>query len=160
MKNLENKEIFSRNLQYYMNKHNIDRNMLCDKLGFKYMTVSDWINSKSYPRIDKIEKLANFFNINKSDLIEDKLSTTTLSKDEQNLLDNYNNSNTTGKTIILDTSKNISKAYPFVSREEMIEYIADMPRAAWGGSKNVYDMTDEELEKKYYQYKKDLEDVD
>lgn len=72
MKNLENKEIFSENLKYYMDKNNVDRNKLCEDLGFKYMTLSDWINAKTYPRIDKIELLSDYFNINKSDLIEDK----------------------------------------------------------------------------------------
>ena len=32
----------------------------------------DWVNAKTYPRIDKIELMANFFGIDKSDLIEDK----------------------------------------------------------------------------------------
>lgn len=67
---LGSKEIFSQNLKYYMYKYGVDRNALCDTLGFKYMTVSDWINAKTYPRIDKIEILANYFNIKKSDLVE------------------------------------------------------------------------------------------
>ncbi len=67
---LGNKKIFSQNLKYYMYKYGVDRNALCDTLGFKYMTVSDWINAKTYPRIDKIEILANYFNIKKSDLVE------------------------------------------------------------------------------------------
>lgn len=70
----ENKETFSKNLQKYMKAKGVDRNKLCDDLGFKYMTVSDWINKKTYPRIDKIEILANYFGIEKSDLIEDKVN--------------------------------------------------------------------------------------
>lgn len=35
-------------------------------------TFSDWINAKTYPRIDKIELMANYFGIEKSDLVEDK----------------------------------------------------------------------------------------
>lgn len=71
---LGNKEILAKNLKYYMDKKGVDRNQLCSDLDLKYMTVSDWINSKTYPRIDKIELLANYFGINKSDLIEDKSS--------------------------------------------------------------------------------------
>ena len=37
-------------------------------------TFSDWINAKTYPRIDKIELLANYFGVLKSDLVEDKSS--------------------------------------------------------------------------------------
>ena len=35
-------------------------------------TVNEWIKAKKYPRIDKIEILADYFGILKSDLIEDK----------------------------------------------------------------------------------------
>lgn len=69
---LGNKEIFANNLKKYMAKYGIDRNKLCADLNFKYMTVSDWINAKTYPRIDKIEILASYFNIKKSDLVEEK----------------------------------------------------------------------------------------
>lgn len=68
---LGNKLIFSNNLKNIMEKRKIDRNKLCEDLGFKYSTVSEWILAKKYPRIDKIEMLANYFGINKSDLIED-----------------------------------------------------------------------------------------
>lgn len=84
----------------------------------------------------------------------------TLSQDEQDLLDNYNNSNNIGQKKILSYSKDITNLYPLKpTREQMIEYIADMQRAAYGGgSKNPHNMTDEELEEKYYQYKKDFDD--
>ncbi len=71
----ENKEIFSRNLQRYMKQFQKDRNTICQALGFKYSTFSDWYHGNKYPRIDKIELLANYFGILKSDLIEDKSNT-------------------------------------------------------------------------------------
>ena len=69
---LGNKDIMASNIKYYMSKYDIDRNKLCADLDLKYMTVSDWINAKSYPRIDKIEMLANYFGVKKSDLVEQK----------------------------------------------------------------------------------------
>ena len=66
-----NKIILSNNLSFYINQKGIDRNQLCDDLKFKYSTVSEWLSAKKYPRMDKIEMLANYFNINKSDLIEE-----------------------------------------------------------------------------------------
>lgn len=65
-----NKEVLANNLKYYMDKHNVTRNDLVDDLNIAYMTISDWINAKTYPRIDKIEMLAHYFQIEKSDLIE------------------------------------------------------------------------------------------
>ncbi|MBF0776001.1 phage repressor protein [Streptococcus azizii] len=69
---LESKEIFSQNLAYFMNKKGVDRNQLCTDLDLKYTTVRDWLKGITYPRIGKIELLANYFGINKSDLIESK----------------------------------------------------------------------------------------
>lgn len=80
MSDLGNKEIFSKNLKYYMDLNNKDRNDICKILGFKYSTFSDWYNGNKYPRIDKIEMLANYFNIKKSDLIENHNSNDILKK--------------------------------------------------------------------------------
>ena len=55
-----NNIIFAQNLQRLMNKSKIDRSKLCDDLGFKYSTVSEWLSAKKYPRMEKIEKLAEY----------------------------------------------------------------------------------------------------
>lgn len=49
----------------------MDRNKICSDLNLKYTTFTDWVNAKTYPRIDKIEMLANYFGITKADLVED-----------------------------------------------------------------------------------------
>ena len=72
MSDLGNKEIFAKNLKYYMGYYEKDRNKICDDLNIPYTTFTDWYNGTTYPRIDKIELLANYFNIKKSDLIENK----------------------------------------------------------------------------------------
>ena len=35
-------------------------------------TFSDWVHARTYPRIDKIELMANYFGIEKSDLVEER----------------------------------------------------------------------------------------
>lgn len=70
MNNL-NKKVFAKNLQTYMAKKGIDRYQLCEALGFKYSTVSEWLSANKYPRMDKIEQLAEYFGVKKSDLIEE-----------------------------------------------------------------------------------------
>lgn len=72
MSDLGNKEIFSKNLKYYMELNNKDRNDICRDLKFPYTTFAEWYNGNIYPRIDKIELIAKYFNIKKSDLIERK----------------------------------------------------------------------------------------
>jgi repressor LexA len=48
------------------------RKDLAEALGISYYTVTDWVKGKKYPRMDKVEMLANYFGILKSDLIEEK----------------------------------------------------------------------------------------
>lgn len=72
MGGLGNKDIMAKNIRYYMHLHGKDRNEICKDLNIKYTTFTDWINAKTYPRIDKIEIMANYFGISKSDLVEEK----------------------------------------------------------------------------------------
>ena len=72
MSSLGNKAILSKNLRYYIDKSGKDRRELADIWGFPYSTVTEWINGKKYPRIDRIEIMADYFGILKSDLIEEK----------------------------------------------------------------------------------------
>lgn len=72
MGDLGNKAVFSRNLRSLMSQFGKDRKQVCDDLGFKYTTFTDWYNGNKYPRIDKIEILADYFGVLKSDLIEEK----------------------------------------------------------------------------------------
>lgn len=72
MSGLGNKEVMAKNIRYYMEKRGLNAKDFSIELDFKYSTVLDWLNAKTYPRIDKIEMMANYFNIEKSDLVEDK----------------------------------------------------------------------------------------
>ena len=76
MSALGNKEIMARNIKRYMQKMGIGRKDFCERLGFAYSTVTDWLNAEKYPRIDKIEMMANFFGISKADLVEPPASST------------------------------------------------------------------------------------
>lgn len=107
---VENKEIFANNLSFYMEQKGVDRNTLCADLDLKYTTVRDWLKGITYPRIGKIELLANYFNINKSDLIENKIST---AQPSDSLLEEITNTarklNTENKKIVLRTSEDLLK---------------------------------------------------
>ena len=68
------KEVFAKNLRYYMESRGKNQKELAEIVGVSAPTMNDWLKGKKYPRIDKIEILANYFGILKSDLIEDKSS--------------------------------------------------------------------------------------
>lgn len=78
MNGLGNKEIMAQNIRYYMEENNIRPTDICTTLKIPMPTFSDWINAKTYPRIDKIELMANFFGISKSDLVEKRQAGTIL----------------------------------------------------------------------------------
>ena len=69
---MDNKEIFSINLRRLMEQKGTSRQDLSKVLGVSYFTISDWVNGKKYPRMDKVEMLATYFGVLKSDLIEEK----------------------------------------------------------------------------------------
>lgn len=66
------KEVFAKNLRYYMESRGKNQKELAEIVGVSAPTMNDWLKAKKYPRIDKIEVLANYFGILKSDLIEVK----------------------------------------------------------------------------------------
>ena len=71
MKNLESKETLARNLRRILEARGMQAKDLCEIAGASQTSISEWMTAKKYPRIDKIERMANFFGIPKSALIED-----------------------------------------------------------------------------------------
>ena len=71
MSNIGNKETFAKNLLYYMNKHGKEQKEIAEIIGVAPSTFNTWIKGNKYPRMDKVERLANYFGILKSDLIEE-----------------------------------------------------------------------------------------
>lgn len=116
---LGNRQIMAANIRYYLDRSGKTRNEICKDLGFKYSTFTDWINGKKYPRIDKIEMMANYFHITKADLVEDRnffpaaSSADQLSHEETRLIDSYRALNQEGKEILLDYADTLvqSKKY-------------------------------------------------
>lgn len=69
--NKKNRDILAANIRKYMRLNNLNQKEVCKTLSISPSTFSYWLNSKAYPRIDKIELLAQFFGVYKADLIED-----------------------------------------------------------------------------------------
>lgn len=69
---MDNKNVFAANLRRYMEMNGKSRRDVSEAIGVSYYTLTDWVKGKKYPRMDKVEKLAAYFGILKSDLIEDK----------------------------------------------------------------------------------------
>ena len=68
------KHIFSTNLRYYMSINNKEQIDLINDLGFNKSAVSTWCNGTRLPRMDKVDSLAKYFGIKRSDLIEERIT--------------------------------------------------------------------------------------
>lgn len=93
MGNSNNKQIMAENIQYYMKLKGKTRQQVCNSIGVKYTTFTDWVKGNAYPRIDKIELMADYFGISKSDLVEEKY----VSSKSPKIIDYYNQLNDFGK---------------------------------------------------------------
>ena len=105
IKMLGNKEVMAKNINKYMKLNKISRNKMSEALGVSYSTLSDWVNAKTYPRIDKIEMMANYFGVSKSDLVEDKQTVDTVQI-------------TTAPVL-----SKVSAGMPMYSEENIVDYI-------------------------------------
>jgi len=70
--NLENKQTMAENIERFLLESALTRKDLSKMMNVPYTTICDWINGNTYPRIDKIEKMAQIFGVTKSDLVEEK----------------------------------------------------------------------------------------
>lgn len=68
------RDIFAANFKKQLSLHNKTQSDICNDLGLTSSTVSDWANAKKYPRMDKVQQIADYLHILKSDLTEEKES--------------------------------------------------------------------------------------
>ena len=72
MNDYEIRDNISKNLKKYMEEKDINNKELANILNVSESTVGKWLLKKSVPRMGIIEQISNYFNIEKSELIEDK----------------------------------------------------------------------------------------
>lgn len=68
----EYRKIFIKNLNKYLDSFQMNQADLANRLSVNKSVVSSWLSGSRYPRMNTMEKIANIFNIEKSDLIENK----------------------------------------------------------------------------------------
>lgn len=72
MENKSARKILSENLQSLMKNKNIDQKELAEAIGVSQPTISNWLKETKYPRITKVEDMANYFNVPKSRITENQ----------------------------------------------------------------------------------------
>lgn len=69
----EQKEIFSRNLTYLIEQSGKQQKEIAKDLGISYTTLNTWVRGASMPNTAKIQTLADYFNVLKSDLLDSRM---------------------------------------------------------------------------------------
>ena len=62
------REIFIKNLRYIMEKKGITQADICRELKIPSATISNWCTGQRYPRIDKMQQLADMLGVTFSTL--------------------------------------------------------------------------------------------
>ena len=85
---LGNQEIFARNLKRYLELSGKTQKEVAAAIYVSTGSFCDWMNCRTYPRMDKLQALADYFGIKKSDLVEDKnIEQNAVSEEDQEVLD-------------------------------------------------------------------------
>lgn len=122
MNDYEIRDNISKNLKKYMEEKDINNKELANILNVSESTVGKWLLKKSVPRMGIIEQISNYFNIEKSDLLENKRKQqiaeniefledygVKVSTDNVEAYDEYILEPPNGKTIYLNSNKMSSK---------------------------------------------------
>lgn len=113
-------KIFASNLNYYLNLHDRTQSDLAKYVGVSTASVSNWCKGIKLPRMDKVDKMCSFFNIQRNDLMLEKSSQTSdsissakqqrpLTPDQEQLLDDYNRLNDYGKEKVREYASDLTE---------------------------------------------------
>lgn len=103
MNEQEMRKLFSHRLQSLLNEHELNQNDLSSILKVDKSTVGKWILQKSMPRMGIIQRLSDYFNIEKSYFLEENAedsmpSSFHISANEKNFIRNYRHLNDEGQS--------------------------------------------------------------
>ncbi len=77
MTEIDQKRIFSKNLNYFLSKYNKTQKEVADAISVSPQTFNTWCKGIALPRMGKVQRLADYFHIEKSDLIDERLPAST-----------------------------------------------------------------------------------
>lgn len=145
---------FVKRLNQLMTENKISQNKLAEMTGITQSSISDWTNGKYKPRQDKVYLLSEALKVSPAYLLgysdNKNLDQKKLKNDTSKIDKLFNQLNDEGKKKaiaytqdLVDSGKYAVKSLPTV--EEMIDYLKEIPMAAFDGKLDIYKMPEEEL---------------
>ena len=98
-----------RNIQVLRSRHGLSQRELANIAGVSDKAVSTWELGKKVPRMGAIQKMADYFGIRKSDIIE-SVTVEPAPKDEAKLLEGFRKLTIEGKQTILSLVRQLNNA--------------------------------------------------
>jgi len=98
----EQKKTLARNIQHYCNIKNLPLYKIAEGIGIPYTTFLDIYHGRKMPRMNRVEKIAKYFDIEISDLInyETRKPEYSLCSEEKTIIELYRNADSSTKDVI------------------------------------------------------------
>ncbi|KAA6447555.1 LexA family protein [Bacillus swezeyi] len=109
---LKLKKIMANNLKKQLLRKGISQTMMARDLNIPEMTVSNWVKGKTYPRPDKIQLMADYFGITRTQLTEEAPTNLTP---------------LASQTVPIPVLGTIACGEPILAEENITEYIYESP---------------------------------
>lgn len=115
----QQKEIFTRNLNRYVAESGKTQLEIANAIGVSAQTFNSWCRGVAIPRMDKIQKLSDFFGIKKSDLIDEPADDSTPAlvcsdEGERRLIEMYRSLNILGRRKALDSLEDLTQIEKYI----------------------------------------------
>ncbi|MCI9009275.1 MAG: helix-turn-helix transcriptional regulator [Lachnospiraceae bacterium] len=81
----EQKKIFAKNLNKYLTQFNKTQKEVADAIDVSPQTFNTWCQGIALPRMGKVQRLADYFGIGKTDLIDEKNPDSLTARDERDI---------------------------------------------------------------------------
>ena len=65
------RRVFANNLKYYIQEKGVTQKEVAEALGLSQGGLSDWMTLRRTPGMDRVQKLAEYFGVEISDLVEE-----------------------------------------------------------------------------------------
>lgn len=66
------KQIVAKNIKKLLDRKGKDQTVMAKELNFPETTVSNWMRAETYPRVDKLQLMADYFGVYRSDITEER----------------------------------------------------------------------------------------
>lgn len=169
MNDIAQKSIFSKNLRKRVSDAQKTQAEIASDIGVSPQTFNTWMRGIAIPRMGKIQALADYFGIAKSDLIEEKSRDASEAHDTLIYADDdfeiysssrrlQDNAEPFIRNSLLTLTAPIPVEEPTPTRAEILDWLAEHVRTAAYGGSNYEDFSDEDLLAFYLDIRKEAED--